>query len=99
MADVVNPQVVDDLTITNIKSIAGQSASLANMFLGHQVSHSKRLDLIAELGVGEMLGQRAGMDVGEAAGTTAVQGGMDVLVAALAQMLVKAGQTTPPVTP
>jgi hypothetical protein len=94
----VNAQVVDDLTITNVKTIAGTPAQLNNLLMAHQISHSKRLDMLAELGLGEQIGQRSGHDVGEAAGMVPVQGANNVLVQALAEVVAKIAGLTPPVT-
>jgi hypothetical protein len=109
MADVVNPQVVDDLTITNVKTIAGMPAQMSNMLLANMTSNQQRVDnaasahqqamqAIVQHTLTEAFGQRAGIDVSEAAGAAPLAGITDTLAASLAQALVKTAQTTPPVT-
>ena len=110
MANAVNEQVVDDLTISNVKTVAGFPAQMSNMLLANMTSNQQRVDnsasahqqamqAIVQHTLTEAFGQRAGMDVAESAASVGVQGVTDTLVAALAQILTKNAQTTPPVTP
>ena len=66
MADTVSPQVVDALTITNVKTV-GESAAFAmgNLFQ-HQVNHARRLDSLAEAHLGKVLNNFASVDPLEA---------------------------------
>ena len=108
MADAVNPQVVDDLTITNVKTIAGFPAQMSNMLLANATSNQQRVDnassahqqamqAIVQHTLTEAFGQRAGMDVAEQAGMVGTQGISNTLAAAIAQILSKNANLTPPV--
>jgi len=66
MADQVSPQVVDALTISNVKSV-GEAASFAMASLfQHQVNHARRLDSLAEAHLGKVLTSFASTDPVEA---------------------------------
>jgi len=102
MADVVDPQVKDALTIGNVKTVA-ESASFAMATLfQHQVNHAHRLDMLAEAHLGKALNTFASVDPIEAVATAKLfQGeadsGLSSLLAQLAsgQMGIKAAQSTP----
>lgn len=66
MADTVSPQVVDALTITNVKTV-GESAAFAmgNLFQ-HQVNVARRVDSLAEAHLGKVLDSFASVDPVEA---------------------------------
>lgn len=90
----VNAQIVDGQSIATTQSVSGSPAIFSNMFIGHQVSHSKRLDMAAEEGIL----QRLGMDVQDSAATAPMHGISSVLTAALSQILTKNAQSTNPET-
>ena len=80
----VNPQVIDDLTITNVKTVAGIPAQLANMMLANMVAnqqisnqnataHQQAMQSLQEFTLAETFGQRAGVDTSEAAAVAKVQ--------------------------
>ncbi len=66
MAEKVDPQVVDALTIGNVKTV-GEAASfgMASLFQ-HQVNHARRLDSLAEAHLGKVLNNFASVDPIEA---------------------------------
>jgi len=69
MADKVDPQVIDALTIGNVKTV-GESASFAMASLfQHQVNHARRLDSLAEAHLGKVLNSFASVDPVEAVST------------------------------
>jgi len=102
MADVVDPQVKDALTIGNVKTVA-ESASFAMATLfQHQVNHAHRLDMLAEAHLGKALNTFASVDPVEAVATAKLfkgeaDSGLSSLLAQLAsgQMGIKAAQSTP----
>ena len=66
----VDAQVVDALTIGNVKTV-GEAASFAMASLfQHQVSHQKRLDALAEAHLGKVLNSFASIDPAEAVATS-----------------------------
>lgn len=102
MADAVDPQVKDALTIGNVKTVA-ESASFAMATLfQHQVNHAHRLDMLAEAHLGKALNTFASVDPVEAVATAKLfkgeaDSGLSSLLAQLAsgQMGIKAAQSTP----
>lgn len=102
MADTVDPQVKDALTIGNVKTVA-ESASFAMATLfQHQVNHAHRLDMLAEAHLGKALNTFASVDPVEAVATSKLfkgeaDSGLSSLLAQLAsgQMGIKAAQSTP----
>ena len=88
MADVVNPQVVDSVTMTNVKAIAEANAVAMNLATGNLVSHQNRLQLIAEAATGQIIKRLTETDVSESIG-----------LSVLAQQASKTAGNTPPVTP
>ena len=66
MADTVSPQVVDAVTINNVKTV-GESAAFAmgNLFQ-HQVNVARRVDSLAEAHLGKVLDSFASVDPVEA---------------------------------
>jgi len=76
MADSVQPQVIDDLTTTNVKTIAGAPAWSSNMMQNNAISnqqlaqnaataHQQAMFSMREATMTEALGQRAGIDITE----------------------------------
>jgi len=102
MADKVDPQVVDALTIGNVKTV-GESASFAMASLfQHQVNHARRLDSLAEAHLGKVLNNFASVDPVEAVATSKLfkgeaDSGLSSLLAQLAsgQIGAKTAQSTP----
>jgi hypothetical protein len=102
MAEKVDPQVVDALTIGNVKTV-GESASFAMASLfQHQVNHARRTDSIAEAHLGKVLNNFASIDPTEAVATAKLfkgeaDSGLSSLLAQLAsgQIGAKTAQSTP----
>jgi hypothetical protein len=102
MADKVDPQVVDALTIANAKNVAeAGSVAMANLFQ-HQTNHARRLDMLAEAHLAKVLDNFASIDPVEAVATSKLfQGetdsGLSSLLAQLSagQMGTKIAQSTP----
>jgi len=106
MAEKVDPQVVDDLTSSNVKTIAGAPASYSNMLLANMTAAQGRANDSANAIQHAMLqslvegqSQRAGLDISEAASVAPIAALSDTLAASIAQAIVKAVQTIPPATP
>lgn len=110
MAEEVNAQVVDEITINKVNAIGGFPATMGNMLLANMTSNQQRVDnaasahqqamqSIVQHTLTEAFGQRAGMDVAEAAGASSIQLGTAALETAVAQVLSKIAGNTPPVTP
>jgi len=102
MADKVDPQVVDALTIGNVKTV-GEAASfaMASMFQ-HQVNHARRLDSLAEAHLGKVLKNFASVDPIEAVSASKLfkgeaDSGLASILAQLAsgQIGAKTAQSTP----
>jgi len=102
MADAVDLQVKDALTISNVKTVAeAGSVAMANLFQ-HQTNHARRLDMLAEAHVGKVLNNFAGIDPNEAVATSKLfkgeaDSGISSLLAQLAsgQVGAKIAQSTP----
>jgi hypothetical protein len=102
MADVVDLQVKDALTIANVKTVAeAGSVAMANLFQ-HQTNHARRLDMLAEAHLGKVLNNFAGVDPTEAVATAKLfkgeaDSGISSLLAQLAsgQIGAKVAQSTP----
>lgn len=102
MADVVDPQVKDALTIGNVKTV-GEAASFAMASLfQHQVNHARRLDSLAEAHLGKVLNNFASVDPAEAVATAKLfkgeaDSGLSSLLAQLSsgQVGAKIAQSTP----
>jgi hypothetical protein len=103
----VNEQVVDEITINKVNAIGGAPAHFGNLLVANTTSNQQRVDnaasahqqamqAIVQHTLTEAFGQRAGIDVSEAAGATPLAGVTDVLVQTLAQVLSKAAGNTPP---
>lgn len=103
MADVVNAQVVDALTIGNTKTVAEAAAfSMAQRFQD-ETAHARRVHLMAEAHLGKVLNNFTSVDPAEAVATAklfagASDSGLSSLLAQLAtgQIGAKIGQSTPP---
>jgi len=102
MADAVSPQVVDALTIGNVKTV-GEAASFAMASLfQHQVNHARRLDSLAEAHLGKVLNSFASVDPIEAVATAKLfKGESDSAISSLLAQLAsgqvgaKIAQSTP----
>jgi len=102
MADQVDAQVKDALTIGNVKTV-GEAASFAMASLfQHQVNHARRLDSLAEAHLGKVLNNFASVDPVEAVATAKLfkgeaDSGISSLLAQLAsgQIGAKVAQSTP----
>lgn len=102
MADVVDPQVKDALTIGNVKTVAeAASFAMASLFQ-HQVNHARRLDSLAEAHLGKVLNNFASVDPAEAVATAKLfkgeaDSGLSSLLAQLSsgQVGAKIAQSTP----
>lgn len=102
MADQVDAQVKDALTIGNVKTV-GEAASFAMASLfQHQVNHARRLDSLAEAHLGKVLNNFASVDPVEAVATSKLfkgeaDSGISSLLAQLAsgQIGAKVAQSTP----
>ena len=102
MADVVDAQVKDALTIGNVKTV-GEAASFAMASLfQHQVNHARRLDSLAEAHLGKVLNNFASVDPIEAVAAAKLfkgeaDSGLSSLLAQLAsgQVGAKIAQSTP----
>jgi len=69
MADAVDAQVKDALTIGNVKTVGeAGSFAMASLFQ-HQVNHARRLDSLAEAHLGKVLNNFASVDPIEAVAT------------------------------
>jgi hypothetical protein len=102
MADAVDSQVKDALTIGNVKTV-GEAASfvMASLFQ-HQVNHARRLDSLAEAHLGKVLNNFASVDPAEAVATAKLfkgesDSGISSILAQLAsgQVGAKIAQSTP----
>jgi hypothetical protein len=102
MADKVDPQVVDALTIGNVKTV-GEAASFAMASLfQHQVNHARRLDSLAEAHLGKVLNSFASVDPVEAVSTAKLfKGESDSAISSILAQLAsgqigaKVAQSTP----
>lgn len=102
MAEKVDPQVVDALTVANVKTVAEAGAvSIANLFQ-HETNHARRLDMLAEAHLGKALTSFASVDPVEAVATAKLfkgeaDSGLSSLIAQLAsgQIGTKIAQSTP----
>lgn len=94
----LDPGVLESVINANFKNLGDLPGLVAAQMAQNSASHQKAMDQVRELVLLEGLSQRAGHDVGEAAGITGIQGLTNALAAAIAQILTKAGQTTPPVS-
>lgn len=102
MATKVDPQVVDALTIGNVKTV-GESGSFAMASLfQHQVNHARRLDSLSEAHLGKVLNTFASVDPVQSVAVSKLFKGeadssIQSLLAQLAssQMGTKIAQSTP----
>jgi hypothetical protein len=109
MAEVVNETVdaaVEAVNVANVKTIAEMAAWSTAQSMKDAVSHSKRLDILAETYLARALKLASEVDPAEAAATLKLLSGNDIAatlanlsaVVGQVQQVVKAAQTTPPVT-
>ena len=105
----LNADIVEDIANSNFKVVAGAAAVGLSQALAlaaqDAVSHQRAVNSIREVALGEMLGQRAGIDASEAVSTKKVAEAdlartIDELGSAIAalQQIIKGAQTTPPPT-
>lgn len=103
----VNEQVVDSLTIENLKNVAGAGAFYAGLAMRDAVDHSRRINAISEAALGAVIKGLIEIDPAEALSQVKALTGDDAasrVISALTalgygQQGVKAAQTTPPTTP
>ena len=102
MADAVDAQVKDALTIGNVKTV-GEAASFAMASLfQHQVNHARRLDSLSEAHLGKVLNNFASVDPVESVATAKLfKGESDSAISSLLAQLAsgqigaKVAQSTP----
>lgn len=98
----VDSQVLDALTVGNVKTVAeAGSFAMASLFQ-HQVNHARRIDALAEAHLGKVLNTFASVDPSEAVATAKLfsgeaNSGISSLLAQLAagQVGAKVAQSTP----
>ena len=98
--------VVSAVINENFKTGAGLPSLVNNLAAINAQSHNKMLDSIREVAFGELVMQRAGLDVSEAVAAKKVSeadlgrslGELGSAIAAL-QQIIKTAQSTPPPTP
>jgi hypothetical protein len=106
----LNPDIVEDVANSNFKVVANAAATGVAQAMAvaaqNLTTHQQMIQAIQAHGLAEALGQRAGMDIGEGLGVTAMQRGdfgksslEAAVVAALASIVSKNAGNTPPVTP
>ena len=99
--------VVETVAVTNIKTVGEMAAWSTAQAMKDHVSHSKRLDILAETYLSRALKSADEVDPEQAAATLKLLTGNDLAqtlssfgaVVAQLQQIVKGAQTTPPVTP
>ena len=84
----VNEQVVDAVTLSNVKAIAEAGAIATNLSVQNAVSNQQAMNQIQQAAVGKIVETLVTTDISEASGLTA-----------LLQQLIKSAGNTPPVTP
>lgn len=94
--------VGDAVAFTNCKSFGDAGAHLAIQAAQQFAAHNNRMNLMAESAIGQITNRMATPDPVEAISVQKLMTGRDSAgiteAIALAQVLVKAAQTTPPVT-
>jgi hypothetical protein len=109
MAEVVNETVdsaVEAVNVANVKTVAEMAAWSTAQSMKDHVSHSKRLDILAETYLSRALKSADEVDPEQAAATLKLLTGNDLAqtlssfgaVVAQLQQMVKTAQTTPPST-
>jgi hypothetical protein len=109
MAEVVNETVdaaVEAVNVANVKTVAEMSGWSTAQSMKDHVSHSKRLDILAETYLSRALKSADEVDPEQAAATLKLLTGNDLAqtlssfgaVVAQLQQIVKTAQTTPPAT-
>ena len=103
---VVDPQIVDSVASSNLKTLGDAGAQYASLAVGNAVSHQNRLNVLAETSVATAIKRLQEVDVEEAVSiskvmSSNVQDELTQLGAVIGQLqqIIKASQTTPPVTP
>ena len=102
MADKVDAQVIDALTVSNVKTVAESASFAMGTLFQHQVNHARRLDSLAEAHLGKVLNNFASVDPVESVSTAKLfKGESDSAVASLLAQLAsgqvgaKIAQSTP----
>jgi len=102
MADKVDAQVIDALTVSNVKTVAESASFAMGTLFQHQINHARRLDSLAEAHLGKVLNNFASVDPVEAVSTAKLfKGESDSAVASLLAQLAsgqvgaKIAQSTP----
>jgi len=94
--------VADTVAEMNIKAFGSADSLLPITSAQNSLSHLKRIELIAESGLQAWQNRLVTPDVTEAISAkemlTGNRQGDNAMVAAMAQIMAKLGQTTPPVT-
>jgi len=105
MADVVNPQIVDSVTMGNAKTIAEAGSFAVATLMQEMAASAGRRAQLGDAAMGAMLRRLSEPDVQEGAGETlsahaVLPNALADLSAAISaiQQLVKTAQTTPPST-
>ena len=84
----IPPEVIETVSIENLKTVAGFSASMSNVMLANSVSNQQTVNGIMAAALGKIVKELTETDVSEAAGLSTIL-----------QQAVKAAGNTPPVTP
>jgi len=93
MAEKADPQVIDALTIANVKTVAeAGSVAIANLFQ-HQTNHAHRTDMLAEAHLARVLNTVATSKLFQGEADSGLASLLSQLV--VGQMGTKIGQSTP----
>ena len=102
MADKVDAQVIDALTVSNVKTVAESASFAMGTLFQHQINHARRLDSLAEAHLGKVLNNFASVDPVESVATAKLfKGESDSAIASLLAQLAsgqvgaKIAQSTP----
>jgi hypothetical protein len=105
MAEKVDPQTIDALTLSNVKTIAEAGAFAMAQRFQDEVAHARRVNMMAEAHLGKVLSNFTSADPVEAVTTAKLfkseaESGLSSLVSqlALGQLGSKVAQSTPPET-
>lgn len=101
----LNPDIVEAVIGENFKTGAGLPALVNNLLAVNAQAHNKMMDSIREVAFGELVMQRAGLDISEAvAGKKTAEADLsrsvtelNAAIAAIMQLM-KGAQTTQPET-
>ena len=102
MADKVDAQVIDALTVSNVKTVAESGSFAMGTLFQHQINHARRLDSLSEAHLAKVLNSFASADPVEAVSVSKLfkaesDSAIASLLAQLAtgQMEAKLAQSTP----